>query len=167
MSQTNIDLGVFQETKLTKIIYTRGSSGYRVLATEALSVHSNGVTVLYRAVEKFSVEALETYGADLARFQLALGNMWWFILGYYLAPYNASTMENIVAAISKRPRGTALLVVRNFNTDLAASEGWEWEKGISAALVEEVLEDMNGRFLPLHTPRLKDVHTWFIHRGGR
>ena len=58
MYQANMDLGVFQETKLTKIIYTHKSSGYRVLATEVPSVHSGGVAVLYRAAENFSVEEL-------------------------------------------------------------------------------------------------------------
>ena len=58
MSQANMDLGVFQETNLTKIIITCESSGYRVVATEAPRAHSGGVTVLYRAKYHFSVEAL-------------------------------------------------------------------------------------------------------------
>ena len=35
MSQANMDLGIFQETKLTDGIYTRGSAGYSVVATGA------------------------------------------------------------------------------------------------------------------------------------
>ena len=37
MSQANIDLGIFQETKCTDGIYTRESAGYRVVATDAPS----------------------------------------------------------------------------------------------------------------------------------
>ena len=37
MSQANMDLGIFQETKCTDGIYTRESVGYRVVATDALS----------------------------------------------------------------------------------------------------------------------------------
>ena len=37
MSQDNMDLGIFQETKLTDGIYTRGSAGYSVVATDAPS----------------------------------------------------------------------------------------------------------------------------------
>ena len=33
MSQANMDLGILQETKLTDGVYTRGSAGYKVIAT--------------------------------------------------------------------------------------------------------------------------------------
>ena len=48
VSQANMDLGIFQETKLTDGIYTRGSSGYIVVATDVLSRHRDGVAVFYR-----------------------------------------------------------------------------------------------------------------------
>ena len=60
MSQANMDLGVFQETNLTKRIYMRESSGYKVVATEATSAHIGGVSVFYRAAEHFFVESLHT-----------------------------------------------------------------------------------------------------------
>ena len=81
MSQFNMDLGVFQETKLTKYIYMRESSGYRVVVIEAPSAHSGSVIVFYRAAENFSVEAIQTYGANVVSFQLASGDMQWFIVG--------------------------------------------------------------------------------------
>ena len=71
MSQENMDLGVFQETKVTKGIYTWKSSGYKVEATEAPSVHSGGVTIFYRVAEHFSMEELQIYRANVVRFQLA------------------------------------------------------------------------------------------------
>ena len=37
MSQTNMDLGIFQEKKCTDGIYTCESAGYRVVATDAPS----------------------------------------------------------------------------------------------------------------------------------
>ena len=37
MSQANMDLGIFQEIKLTDGIYTRSSDGYSVVATDAPS----------------------------------------------------------------------------------------------------------------------------------
>ena len=58
MSQANMDLGVFQENWLTKGIYTRDSSGYRVVATEGPSAHSGGVAVFYRVMYHFYVEEL-------------------------------------------------------------------------------------------------------------
>ena len=55
MSQANMDLRVFHKTKLTKSIYTRESSGYKVVATESPSAHSNGISIFYMAEEHFSV----------------------------------------------------------------------------------------------------------------
>ena len=37
MYQANLDLGVFQETNITYIVYTCGSNSYVVVATDALS----------------------------------------------------------------------------------------------------------------------------------
>ena len=51
-----------------------------------------------------------------------------------MAPYDASTVENSVAAIGKRTQGGALLVVGDFNTNLVATEGQERDNVISAAL---------------------------------
>ena len=46
MSQANMDLGIFQDTKCTEGIYIRESAGYRVVATDALSRHRSGVALL-------------------------------------------------------------------------------------------------------------------------
>ena len=37
MAQANMDLGVLQETKVTVLVYTHGSSGYSIVATDAPS----------------------------------------------------------------------------------------------------------------------------------
>ena len=63
-------------------------------------------------------------------FQLASVDRRWYILGCYLTPDDASNIEDVVAAIGKPLRGAALLVVVNFNTNLAASEGRERDEGI-------------------------------------
>ena len=53
MSQANMDLGIFQETKVTDDIYTRGSAGYSVVATDAQSRHRGGVAVFHRPAPHF------------------------------------------------------------------------------------------------------------------
>ena len=57
------------------------SSVNKVVASESPSAHSGGVAVFYRAEEQLSVEALQTYGANVSRFQLASGDRRWFIVG--------------------------------------------------------------------------------------
>ena len=56
-------------------------------------------------------------------------------------------------------------MISNFNTDLAAPESWEQDKGIASALAEEGIEYMSGYFLSRNTPWLKDGCTWAMHRG--
>ena len=134
-----MDLGFFQETKVIKGIYIQESSGYRVVASEAPISHNGGVAMFYQATEKLSVEALRLYGENVARFKLALGGRRWFIVGCYLAPDNALTIEDIFASISQWTRGAALMVVGYFNTNMAAPEVWAWDEVIVSALSEEGL----------------------------
>ena len=105
-----------------------------VVATEALSAHSDGIDIFYRRAEHLLVKALQNYGANVVRFQMASSDRRWFIVGFYLAPDNASTLEDVFVAISQRPRGAALLVVCDFNTALAAPEGRGRDAGIAAAM---------------------------------
>ena len=45
MSQDNMDLRILQETKLANGVYTHGSAGYSVIATDAPSRHRSGVAI--------------------------------------------------------------------------------------------------------------------------
>ena len=47
----------------------------------------------------------------------------WYIVGCYLVPDDAQTIEGVVVAVSQNPQGTTLLVVGNFYMNLAAPEG--------------------------------------------
>ena len=71
MAQANIDLGVFQEKKCTDVIYTRKSSGYRVVATDAPSRHRGGVALFYRPSAIFAVEEVREYGPNVISFEVA------------------------------------------------------------------------------------------------
>ena len=58
MSQSNTDLGIFQETKVIDSIYIRGSAGYSVVTTDALSRHRGGAAVFYRPAPYFAVKTV-------------------------------------------------------------------------------------------------------------
>ena len=105
-----MDLGIFQETKVTDGIYTRGSTGYSGVATDALSRHRGGVAVIHRPAPHFAVEAVQKFGPNVVGFQLAMGARRWYIVGCYLAPDDTSTVERVVAALDERPKGADLLV---------------------------------------------------------
>ena len=91
-SPANTDLGILQKTKLTDGIYTRGSAGYSVIATDAPSRHLGGVALFYRLEPHFVVEAVEKFGPNVLGFQLATGAWRWYIVGVYIASEDTTTM---------------------------------------------------------------------------
>ena len=119
MSQPNMDLGIFRETKLTGGIYTRGSAGCSVVAIDAPSQHCGSVAVFYRPAPYFAVEAVQKFGLNVIGFQLATGERQWYIVGCYLAPDDTLTVESVIAALKERPRGSKLLVVGDLNVNLS------------------------------------------------
>ena len=116
-----MDLDIFQETKCTDGIYTRESDGYRVVATDAPSRHRGGVALFYRPSPLFEVEAVREYGPNVLRFKVETGEQRWYIIGCYLAPDDAETIERVVTALGDRPKGTTLIVAGDLITDLEDS----------------------------------------------
>ena len=123
MSQANTDLGIFQETKLTDGIYTRGSAGYSVIATDAPSQHCGRVAVFHRPAPHFAVEAVQKFGPNIIGFQLVTGARRFYIVGCYLAPDNTLTIERVVEELKERPKGKDMLVAGDMNVNLADPEG--------------------------------------------
>ena len=101
MSQANMDLGIFQETKLTNVVYICESSINSVVATNALSQHYGRVAVFYTFSTHFAVEAVQTFGPNVVGFQMATGEQGWYIVGYYLSPIDTSTIDSVVAALKE------------------------------------------------------------------
>ena len=73
VSQANMDLGIFQETNLTNIIYTRGSAGYSVVTTDTPIRHCVEVVVFHRPAPYFTVEVVQQFGPNVFGLQLATG----------------------------------------------------------------------------------------------
>ena len=73
MSQANMYLGIFQETKLTGGVYTCGLDRYRIVTTDAPRQHCGGVAVLYRTSTRYTMEAIQQFGPNVVVFQLVTG----------------------------------------------------------------------------------------------
>ena len=146
--QFNMDLGIFQDTKVTDRIYTRGLNGYSVVATDAPIRHRGGVAVFYRPELHFAVEAVQQFGPNVFRFQLATGERRWYIVGCYIAPDKTSTIESVGAALKGRPQGARLLVAGYFNVKLSYPEGDRRGEYITEELATEGLEYMSSNFFP-------------------
>ena len=88
------------------------------------------------------VEAVREYRPNILSFEVATGGQRWYIIGCYLAPNNARMIERIVTAMGDQPRGTALLVAGDLNTDLGATENDRRGSEIAAAITEAGVKDM-------------------------
>ena len=71
------------------------------------------------------MEEVREYGPNVISFEVVIGRRRWYIIGFYIAPDDAQTIERVVTALGDQPRGTALVAARGFNTDLGemASDG--------------------------------------------
>ena len=100
MKVANVDVGVLTEAKLTKDIYTRFSSGYHVMATEAPSAQQGGVALFWRDSPTHQVEGQRTWGPNVVSFELVTGGLRYYVVGAYCPPSDpeASTTEDISAA---------------------------------------------------------------------
>ena len=85
----------------------------------------------------------------------------------YLAPDNLATSKRVVTYISQCPCGAALLVVGNFNTDLATLEVVSHREDIAASIISNRLEEISAHFLPRHKSRAWDWRMWFMFRLRR
>ena len=167
ISQANMDLGIFQETKVTDGIYTCGSAGYSVVAVDAPSRHRGRVAVFHWPAPHFMVEAVQQFRPNVVGFQLATGERRWCIVGCYLTPDDTLTRESVISALEERPRGAELLVVGDFNVNLAEPEGDRRREDIAAAMATEGLEDTLAHFLPHQSSWCQDERTWSMIREGR
>ena len=148
MSQSNLDLGALQENKIIDGIYTRGSAGYSVVATDASIQHRGGVEVFYRASHQFTVEVIKHFRPHVVRFQLVTGERRWCIIECYFTPDGALTIERFIAALIERPHKTELLVAGYFNMELTQPEVARRDEEITTTLGAAGLEDMVTHFLP-------------------
>ena len=109
---------------------------------------------------------MRPYGPNVISFKVVTGRRRWYIIGCYIAPNNARTIERVVTALGDQPRGTALIVAGDLNTDLGeiASNGRGTE--IAAAITVAGLEDMTAHFLPRKRKWGRERRTWSMVRGG-
>ena len=68
------------------------------------------------------MEAVREYGPNVLSFEVATGARRWYIIGCYLATDDTATIERVVTALGNGPKGTALVVAGDLNTDLEDSE---------------------------------------------
>ena len=164
MSQANMDLGIFPETKCTDGIYTRESAGYRVVATDAPSRHRVRVALFYITSPLFAVEDVRQYRSNVMSFELATGVQRWYIIVCYLTPDNTLTIERVIAALKDRPKGTTLVVAGDLNRVLEDPEKDRRGTEIAAAMIATGAEDMTAHFLVRRRRWGRERRKWIMVR---
>ena len=74
--------------------------------------------MFYREGAGFAVEEVRPYGPNVISFEVVTGRRRWYIIGCYLAPDDARTIEQVVTAMGDQPRGTALIVAGDLTISL-------------------------------------------------
>ena len=69
------------------------------------------------------MEEVRQYGPNVLSVEVVSGRRRWFIVGCYIAPDDAQTIERVVKALKDQPQGTALVVAGDLNTDLGDMDG--------------------------------------------
>ena len=104
--------------------------------------------MFYQPAPHFAVEAVQHFGTNFLGFQILTGEQRCYIVGCYLAPYNTSSIENVVAVLKEWLQGAELLVAGDFNAKLSETEDNPRGEDIPAEMAAEGLEDISVHFLP-------------------
>ena len=125
-----------------------------------------GVALFYKDSPRFLLETHQQHIPNFIRLKLVTGGQLWHVVGLYLALCNAYTLETTVADIGHWPRGTELLVVGDFNTDMEFLDGNKCDEAIVAVMETEGLKGTMEHLLPRKIPWTGDGRTWtMIHCG--
>ena len=122
--------------------------------------------MFYREGAGFALEEVRPYGPNVLRLEVVSGRRRWYIIGCYLAPDDAQTIERVVTALGYQPKGTALIVAGDLNTDMGDVECDGRGAEIAAAITEAGLEDMAAHFLLRKRREGRERRTWAMVRGG-
>ena len=128
MESLGVNIGILQETKLTKGIYTRHYSNYSGIATDANSVSHGRVALVWRDNNRFKVKEVKKHGPNVLTFQLVTGWDHFFIVGAYIPPSDLNVLEEVTKAWQQCPNGCLPIFVGDqmttWNHPWVMKEAW-------------------------------------------
>ena len=108
LKSADVDIAVLQETKLTGGVHTRNTSGYGIVASKIISISHGRVALVWRKHGESKVEETQIMHANGLTFQLVVGAVRLFVVGYHIPPFNLTTLEHVRNALSQRPKGNSV-----------------------------------------------------------
>jgi hypothetical protein len=167
MEAMDVNIGVFLESKVTGRICAQSSSGYSVVASDAPSAHQGGIALFWRPNKSYKVEDWQIRGPNMLSFTIVTGKQHFFVVGCYIPPNDLSTLQHIIQAWNKCPRGHIPILLGNLNGNLRAPRD-DRDKQIAEA-VEDVmgLTNLSKHFCQRSRGLMRGRWTWRMRRGRR
>ena len=79
---------------------------------------------MFKNSPNFSVKAIRQFGANFVACQLATGERRWYIFGWYLAPGDGTTIQDVEVVIVEWPRRADMILKGDFNMHPESMGGW-------------------------------------------
>ena len=165
MDLLGVDLGIFQETKVTGGIYARSGFGYSVFATDAPSPHCGGVALFWRESDLFEVEAERSWGANVISFQLVTGLGRYYVIGGYIPPSDMSPLSEVKEAWKHCPKGAQPIWLGDLNADIEYPKS-ERDVAIAEQAAAMDLVDQTRCFKQRRRRLVRGRWTWRQMRRG-
>ena len=163
LGKVGVDLCFLTETKVTDGIYTRLSSDYHVLATNAMIHHQGEIALVYRDSPYWQVESSIFHGPNVISAMVVSGNSRYGVVGtYYVSPNDATTSIHIAAPLDRFCRQRKVKLVGDLNLNLDSNE-LARDLEVVNVLADSRLLDMHHHF-KLYRQRQS---TWYQKREGK
>ena len=143
----NVGIVVLLETKLTRGIHTRFSSGYKVWETEAKSRHWGGISIVWMKEWVWEVEGLHLFGPNLVSFTVTSGKKRWYVVGAYVPPNNFLAVQRITYELAFGTEGLGKMLVGDLNACLSNPRN-QREEHLATVIAGHFLTDQERLFVP-------------------
>ena len=96
----------------------------------------------------FEVEAIRQFNANIIVCHMTTRDRGWYIVVYYLAPFDRKIIWYVEAAMVEWTRGEDMLFAGYLNVDLERMGGQGLDKEIAVEVATVGLEEISAHFLP-------------------
>jgi len=166
LGSLNVDIAVLQETKLTNGIYTRNSSGYSIVASDAPSKQKGGIALCWRESRLYELEEARFLSPHVLTFRLITGGLRYYVVGCYIPPKSVAELTHIRQAYAACPNGFQPILIGDLNIDLESPRD-ERDEEIAEQVDWMDLGCMSRSFTQRRRRRTRGRWTWRQSRLGR
>ena len=120
MDQLGVEIGFLVETKLTDGVYTQFLSGYKFVASTALSAWQGGIALFWRSNNLYEIKETKVWKPNVISTHLMMGAVRFYVVGCYIPPSDLETLTYIDKAWHACPTGVHPILAGDLNINLRA-----------------------------------------------